>query len=933
MGRVLKSSSMISIATAIVLSMTGCGGGGGSSTTTGGTTATTVNGTVSDGYISGAMVCYDMNGNNKCDNHEPSTVTDVNGSYELNVSAADKENADKNASLLVYDGIDIDTEANLTGTFKAPFNGSAATATAQITPLTTLVSAMVAKGTSVDTAYKQVAKALGLTEAEVKSDPVKLAKDNNNTKVIQTAMTIHRVITTMAKSADVNNSKIYSDLVTAIKTVAANSNATKSIATIVKTAASEQNSTLPKKAKDAAQVANIIETTISDAITGSTNIQNAALVSDAAVDNIQKGLEANKTIKDIENNATITRKNAKPINLAVKNILNSYLDTTISDANITTIANNFTSSSNVSVEKIIELDGINSTIKSNLKKAYTAQQIKLYVEKKGQVVTDSEVAEIASISGIDYNTLKTMSLADFSKKIYNSGNSNLMSLSLKLSPPASIASMSDIKKAKAMFTSVRTQVNQANNFTQNESTKIDTALNSVSNSVTFTTAVFNTINDMVAQVEDTNTSAVSRLVDGGDRNITVSKNTSSGNNNVWNYAIKDTNGTNSWSGSLTYTNNTFDPSNFTTLTAELTGTMPIDFYGATIPTGKTNSQNLDANVKITKTTNGAAFKINANITNNSDSLKITDANLVVVYDVNSTTKKLLAKYVKLQNLYVNGTVGDYTLDGKLDVKSYAINKIGEAKGFYSTTTYNWFSIDAKCPNDGNVTNPILFKNMSANYTSKSPTDINVWYDRIEGNLTPDDLINKSNYTGIPSDCNLSLNDFHSWTEDDDFQNSGYYPSEITFDGTLTDNNTSAYLNAKIDAKWTNIVDADLNSNKYKPNLNVVVDGTLQMPSSEPMKVNLNYSNIGAAQNITATYVNGNTSITANTAFSDDNGTKVINLSSTAGIKSTITLNGDNKVDYAKSTVTNTKGDTVATIEDRDGTPVVKYADGTFDSLY
>ncbi len=953
----LMNASMISVATAIVLSMSGCGSSS-SSNTTSSQTSTTTNGTASDGYINGATVCYDMNLNNKCDNNasykEPFTATDANGSYSLKVSATDKQNAKPNAPLLIVGGTDVDTKSALTGTFKAPFDGKSSTATVQITPLTTLVAAMVATSVPVDTAYKQVAKALNLSVADIKANPVQLAKDGN-TAVIQAAMTVHRIVTTMAKTADVNNSDIYSHLVTAIKTVADKNESNSSIVTVVTTAAA----TLPPKAKDAANGASAIANTVSDAIRKyKTNIADAAVVSSHVIKTIiqpeiKRAVESNTTIdvETLEKNATITLDNVKPINLAIKNILS---DANITDTNATTIDNiaknlNVSSSKDVSVEKIITSSDMNSTLKSNLITAFTAQQIKVYVEKHGQIISDSEVKKIAAIPGINYTTLKTMSLADFSKKIKGTGDADLMSLALKLSSPASIASMSDIQKAKALFTSVRTQVNDADTFTKNESTKIDTALNSVTDSVTFAGTVFNTLNDMIGQAIDTNQTTASRLVANEDRNITVSKATASGNV-TWAYTIKDINVTTPWSGSFTYTDigdpDNFDPSNFTTLTAKITGTTPIDVYGTKIAEGKTNSQDVNANLKIDKTKAGAKFHLDAEITNNGDSVSIKDANLIVAYTTKTDkdgTKEPDPKYIEIQNLYINGTVGDYTLDGKLDAPSYVINKIGEAKGFDPETTYYGFGIDARCDNNStlNASNVkydgIASDNNNYNsYTSNGTTTTHYWFNWDNMTSESKEINATSSYTGLTcSDGSVAAIDTDwqdSWT-DDKFYNSGHLPSELTFDGKLRNNKTNAYLNANIDAKWTDVVDANLSNDSYQPNLDIAVSGVLSMPDSAAMKVALNYVNKGEAKNIKATYVDGDTAVTATTAIPNADSNITVNLSSTTGIEAKIITDNKGNVDYGASTLTNTNGKTIGYFEDRAGVAVVKYPDGTFDSLF
>ena len=103
----------------------------------------TVSGNVADGYISGATVFADANGNGVADPGEATATTDANGSYTL---------VGGSGILVATGGTDVSTGLAFTGRFEAP-EGSTA-----ITPLTTLIVAM--GGTR--TANDQVAKAFGL---------------------------------------------------------------------------------------------------------------------------------------------------------------------------------------------------------------------------------------------------------------------------------------------------------------------------------------------------------------------------------------------------------------------------------------------------------------------------------------------------------------------------------------------------------------------------------------------------------------------------------------------------------------------------------------------------------------------------------------------------------------------------------------------------
>ena len=65
---------------ASLLALSACGGGGD------GTASGQISGAVIDGYIEGAKVCLDVNGNGACDATEPSGTTNAKGAYTLNAS-------------------------------------------------------------------------------------------------------------------------------------------------------------------------------------------------------------------------------------------------------------------------------------------------------------------------------------------------------------------------------------------------------------------------------------------------------------------------------------------------------------------------------------------------------------------------------------------------------------------------------------------------------------------------------------------------------------------------------------------------------------------------------------------------------------------------------------------------------------------------------
>ncbi len=131
----------------------------------------TAAGTVIDGYISGATVFIDVNGNGQLDTGEPSTITDAQGNFSLP--------ADVTGTLIAFGGTDISTGLEFKGALKAPAGA------AVVTPLTTLVTDLVASGISVADAKTTVLSALGQSALStsvdlLKFDPVKATQSTDS---------------------------------------------------------------------------------------------------------------------------------------------------------------------------------------------------------------------------------------------------------------------------------------------------------------------------------------------------------------------------------------------------------------------------------------------------------------------------------------------------------------------------------------------------------------------------------------------------------------------------------------------------------------------------------------------------------------------------------------------------------------------------------
>jgi hypothetical protein len=97
---------MATIAAALTVALiAGCGGGESTSATS------AVSGAVADGYLVGATVFLDKDGNYRLDAGEPTTATDANGAYTLIVDPADVGNYPIVA--IAIKGVTIDKDSNL----------------------------------------------------------------------------------------------------------------------------------------------------------------------------------------------------------------------------------------------------------------------------------------------------------------------------------------------------------------------------------------------------------------------------------------------------------------------------------------------------------------------------------------------------------------------------------------------------------------------------------------------------------------------------------------------------------------------------------------------------------------------------------------------------------------------------------------------------
>jgi Ca2+-binding RTX toxin-like protein len=167
----------------LLLPLAACGGGGGGSTPVPG-----AGGAVVNGYISGATVFRDVNGNGVRDNNEPMATTNSGGGFAGLLGST-------NDTIIASGGTNVTTNAPYFGILKAP-----GTATI-ISPLTTLVSEVLAATPALTTAQAvaQVRTSLNLGAIDILNvDPI----GSGNTALLKANLQVANLINAVGGGAN-----------------------------------------------------------------------------------------------------------------------------------------------------------------------------------------------------------------------------------------------------------------------------------------------------------------------------------------------------------------------------------------------------------------------------------------------------------------------------------------------------------------------------------------------------------------------------------------------------------------------------------------------------------------------------------------------------------------------------------------------------------
>lgn len=263
----------------------------------------TTTGTAIDGYLSGANACIDAN-NDGVANDEVCTLTDQYGEYKLPAALVAAN------PVAITGGTDVLTGEAYVGSMSAPAGATV------VTPLTTLVNAIVKTGKTPAEAQKSVNVALGLDENTdlVNLDPIRasVGTDATAAKAAQAVIAVQTKVqviqqtlaTTIAKSSDKLNAddaaSAVADQMAAIITTAAatttktvefsatelTSVVTKATAAVVAAATKKDPTAATALATATATIATVsaavAATTSSVAQTAKTTVEASATAADAA---------------------------------------------------------------------------------------------------------------------------------------------------------------------------------------------------------------------------------------------------------------------------------------------------------------------------------------------------------------------------------------------------------------------------------------------------------------------------------------------------------------------------------------------------------------------------------------------------------------------------------------------------------------------------
>jgi len=430
-----------------------------------------------------------------------------------------------------------------------------------------------------------------------------------------------------------------------------------------------------------------------------------------------------------------------------------------------------------------------------------------------------------------------------------------------------------------MIQSLRTQGTTMRDYAQNESKAIGDTVNNASLDVQSASDYIGAITDVIisARQNGLNKDTQTKYIRGYSSSIAVMQ--SASNPNEWSYTINNT-----YKGVFTLPNiKDGIEYNFTSLEAKLAGDLPLN--------NKKQKINLGS-LKLTKIPSGTNIVLsNLSLESNSAKISVDSLKGSVAYKKDAQGKTQF-DFVKLDKLQISAIMGDYTAVGIITIPKYVVNKSLAPRGGFENTTVQ----RQNCYND-------YYYN---GYYSPTPVQ----------------------------NCS-------TWNEKKTrLGNSGYIPAQLSFEGSLKNTKTAGEIKGKIYVKLLNGADANITNTVDNAKLKVSIGGTLLMPNRPNTLLNLVYENVNNStkrHTVIGSYRYDTTMISFK-GNSDKLGDNVsLEFKSISGfVAKFIRVKGkfvNGVISTAKGSLISKDGKVVAIIEDINGVVRVKYADGSFESIF
>ncbi len=504
----------------------------------------------------------------------------------------------------------------------------------------------------------------------------------------------------------------------------------------------------------------------------------------------------------------------------------------------------------------------------------------------------------------------------------------------------------DIAAAKTFFNELRTQAmsvvdydeSGTAGFLDDEAKNLGDALENVALDVNIVGEYSGgMIDDIYSAIDNGQSSVSAHGIDESETRTFAATKTAM---NVWNYTIVE--GSDRYTGTVTLPSKTPEDIDFSgdfgTLVAKIEGTLPLKHPGE----ANQGVQSIKLDTELKKVGDNATFSLKEmSISHDTTSVKLSNIETLIsyVYDKDAQDDKLSLKFVEFTSAKLEGSVAGYTMDTTLSIPTYVTNSSISGKGFEqkSLDEINLYGF-AMC-ND-NVNTPMPLMSGVASYTDNTDTEhsMNVVNGEFSLHFTGNgsNIQVSTNDVQITSDScqNIVIQHFSSYIYegDSDFYNSGRIPKVATLEGSIINTTTQGAIYGKLTVDLLNAATMNLAEDSEDIALvDVKIIGKIKMPHRPEMILNIGYKNPSNRNNFTFSYAYDVTTINGTGLFDKEmkNGTVV--LHSGNGVKSTIVIENGKTVYGVRSPVLR-YGKKIGQLEEREGLPVIKYTDGTFESL-